>query len=204
MSKMLAAVAAIGMMAATSASAAVITFNNDTAGAKANGFVSADSNAVAFSDSSGSNLIVDNFGSQTGNSKGLAVFNDDASRLVMTFTGLYTTLSLSFGNDDPGWTVPGNLAWLQLFNGATLVGTVSTVMNRNDVMDQVVSYAGAAFDRAEFFYGNAQGNPINLIEMVDNVTFGGPVGVSAPAAMALFGAGLLGLGLVRQRRAPAA
>ena len=204
MSRMLAAVAALGMMAATGASAAVVTFNSDSIGGKPNGFISADSNAVSFSDSNGANLTVDNYGSQSGNTRGLAVGGDDASRLVMTFTGLYTSLSLSFGNDDPGWSSAGDVAWLRLFNGATLVSTVSTVMNRNDIMDQVVSHVGAAFDRAEFYYGNAAGNPINLIEIVDNVTFGGPVGVSAPATMALFGAGLLGLGLVRQRRAPAA
>lgn len=205
MSRKLAALVAIGMMGAASASAAVVTFDNDPAGGKPNGFVSVDSNAVSFTDSSGANLSVGNYGSQSGNTNGLAVFNDDASRLVMTFTGLYTSLSLSFGNDDPCCSGTGDLAWLRLFNGAVEVGTASTVMNRNDIMDQSVSYVGAAFDRAEFYYGNAAGNPINLIEVVDNVTFGGPVAVSAPGALALFGAGLFGLGLVRQRRsAPAA
>ncbi len=123
-------------------------------------------------------IYIDNFGVQGEGTRSLGVFNDsDGSKLQMVFGSSLNHLSLDFGNDDPNYTSPGDLAWLQLYNGATLVATTSVLMNRDDIMNQTISYTGQAFDRALFWYGDATGSPYTqglntgLIEIVDNIQF---------------------------------
>ena len=176
------------------ASADFIDFESDTDGLKPNGFSSVDSSAVTFSDSSGADLQLADWGHQS-DGRGLAVFDDDASFLVMNFTGLYNTLSLDFGNDDPFFSSAGDTAELRLYNGGSQVGFVSVVMNRDDNMNQTIAYSGAGFDRAEFFY-NVTGS--GLIEIVDNIEFN-QAPIPEPATMTLLGLGLAGLA-VRSRR----
>jgi hypothetical protein len=115
----------------------LINFENDPTGAKPNGWQSADSSLVTFTDSLGADLQLANYGSQ-GSGKSLAINGDDPSMLIMNFSVLVNSLSLDFGNDDPGWSNAGDKAVLTLFNGATQVGQVSVVMNRNDIMDQTI------------------------------------------------------------------
>jgi len=128
------------------------------------------------------------------------VFND----------GTHTTLSLDFGNDDPSFTNPGDLATLQVFLGAALVGQSTVVLNRDDVMNQTISYNGLAFDSFTFAYTNAAGSPFTgggnantgLIEIVDNVTYaagGGAVPEPAAWALMISGFGLAGAALRRRR-----
>jgi hypothetical protein len=150
----------------------LITFELDVQFAKPNGFVSVESNQVSFEDTLGAELGVFDFSQQSiGN--GLAVFSDDVGALKMTFTTPMGYLSLDFGNDDPGWTIPGDIALLQVFYANVLVGTSSVVMNRNDIMDQSIqiSVGGNGFDSAIFVYANTLGAPIALIEIVDNLLF---------------------------------
>lgn len=194
------ALAAAMLLASASAQAAVINFEADSGGGKPNGFVSASGAGVSFSDTLGANLNVSNFGIQGIGTRSLGVFGDDASRLRMDFDSPANELSLVFGNDDSCCSTVGDRAWLELYDGGTLVGTVSVTMNRNDLADQTISYAGAAFNNALFWYGNASGTPTNLTEIVDNVTFNTATATPEPASLALFGAGLLGLAGLRRRR----
>ncbi len=193
----LAFAAAALLLASATAQAAVIDFEADTTGNKANGFVSASGAGVSFTDTSGANLIVYSDSEAIG--KGLAVFDDDASRLRMDFSAYATELSLVFGNDDPCCSDVGDRAWLVLYDGVVVVDSVSVAMNQDDLPNQTISYSGTAFNGALFWYGDAGGTPIALIEIVDNVTFN-VAETPEPASLALLGAGLLGLAGLRRRR----
>ena len=182
---------------ATGARADLITFTSDSTGAKPNGWSSAESGYVTFTDSIGANLDVFNYGIQS-HGNGMAVNGDDPSILIMNFAGYAVDFSLEFGNDDPGWTNAGDAAYLRLYDGATLVGSTSVVMNRDDIMNQAISINGVVFDRAEFWYGRPSNNgePIGLIEVVDNIQFSA---VPVPSGVILAGVGVAGAFGLRRR-----
>lgn len=153
--------------AAPGAPPIVIDFRGDTPGGKPNGFASVAARGVTFSDTLGADLEVGAF--VEGHGQALAVFPDDESGLRITLARPTTRISLAFGNDDPCCSDPGDDAVLTLFRGALMVGEVRVPMNRNDVMDQTISYGPQAlFDRAEFRYDvdPARGG---LIEVVDDI-----------------------------------
>jgi len=133
----IAAAALTALVAATvPAAAATITFSRDAPGWLPNGFVSRDSPLVTVSDSSGADLrLADDCGDQSFG-RGLGVYWDDESRLVLRFARRFTTLSLAFGNDDPCRVGRHDRAWLVLYAGARRVG--------------------AAFDRAECSFGTSE------------------------------------------------
>ena len=143
-----------------------IDFESDTTGSKPNGWQSVDSTLVSFTDSDGAGLDIADYGHQS-DGKALAVKSDDPSYLIMEFSVPMTSISLDFGNDDPGWSEPGDEAVLTLYYGASQVDQVSVVMNRNDDMDQSISFSGEVFDKATFYYdATIQGG---LIEIIDNI-----------------------------------
>lgn len=177
---------------AAPASADFIDFESDASGSQANGFSSVDSGLVTFSDSSGAELVLDDYGTQ-GDGQSLFIGSDDASYLIMDFSVLVNNLSLDFGNDDPFYSNAGDTAELRLFLGATQVGFSSVIMNRDDIMNQSIGFSGVDFDRAEFFYNVTTSG---LIEIVDNINFDASTGqppVPEPATMTLLGLGLAGL-----------
>ncbi len=187
------------------ARAAIIDFEADLAGSYPNGFSPVGHPTVQFTDTAGADLNIDNYGSQGWGSQSLAIDGDgDGSKLQIDFTVPVTALSLWFGNDDPGWALPTDLAWLEIWNGGTLVTTLSASPNLDDNMNQSIGYSGSAFDRAIFWYGNATGDPFTgggpvntgLIEIVDEIEY---TAVPEPTS-ALVTAGLLGLAAVGLRR----
>jgi hypothetical protein len=182
----------------------LITFELDALGPVPNGFMSVDSSHVSFTDTVGAGLQVAN-AFETNNTNGLAVFDDlDGSELEMIFDCLVTTLSLDFGNDDPGFTNPGDLAVLKTYVGATQVGLSTVVLNRDDMMNQTITSLGLPFNRAIFAYTDPAGVPmtgggganVGLIEAVDNIEF---TCVPEPATLWLLTFGLIGGGLFRSR-----
>jgi Ca2+-binding RTX toxin-like protein len=150
------------------AKAPVIDFTRDSAGLKPNGFTSVDSSVTHLSDSQGAELSVTNLGDTIG--QGVSIRNDDASSLIITFDVPVTSLSLVFGNDDPGFTQAGDVARLNAFRKGSLFDSASVVLNRNDLPDQTIKVRGAKIGRAEFVYARGDA-PINLIETVDDIQF---------------------------------
>ena len=145
---------------------------------------------------------MDNAGVET-IGQGLRVFGDDASALIMDFSVNVNSLNLLFGNDDPGFSQAGDLAVLTAFSGGTQVGQATVVLNRNDIADQTIALSGFDFNRATFRYERTIGNPLNLIEVVDNVTFTvAPAqgAIPEPGTCVLLGTCLLPLGRVALRR----
>jgi hypothetical protein len=181
--------------------ATVVDFSGEPAGLRDNGFVSG---GITFNDTNGDGLvIVTDLPGTCGTSANtcLANFGDDPGALEMIFNGSFTSLSLDFGNDQSGFIPEGGLALLQLFLNGVQVGEASTVVNGDDIMNQTVSYSGAAFNSAIFAYTDSNGNRINLAEVVDNITYdGNATDLPEPASLALLGVAMAGMRLVRRRK----
>ncbi|HEU0102096.1 MAG TPA: calcium-binding protein [Mycobacteriales bacterium] len=147
----------------------LIDFEQDTNGAVPNGFTSVDSPFVHFSDTVGADLLLGDLGVQGEGTRSLVVLPDDASALEIRLDRPTTKLSLRFGDDDPGFTAPGDEAVLTLFRGSNQVGEVRVTLNRNDVMDQTITAVdGSLFNRAVFSF-DALSLPA---EVVDHVLVG--------------------------------
>ena len=165
-----AAPAAAGARGVSAVSPAIIGFESDAAGVKTEPFASVDNPTVHFVDSLGSNLQLADFGAQS-NGQALLVGSDDASAMVILFDVPTTKLSVAFGNDDPAYTVVGDFATLTVYRDDKKIKTINVTMNRDDIMNQTVQYAGTTpIDKAVVVYKRAVVGPINLIEIVDDLT----------------------------------
>lgn len=148
-----------------------IDFESDTLSSKPNGWVSVDYPFAAFSDSVGTDLLVytctpECFG------QGLGTFDDfDDSMLVIDFQIPMRSISMWFGNDDPGFSAAGDEAVLTVFDSAGgQVGETRVVMNRDDIINQNIGFEGGeCFTQATFYY---EVDPaVGLIEVVDDIEF---------------------------------
>jgi Ca2+-binding RTX toxin-like protein len=148
----------------------VIDFEEETDGGKPNGYTPADSAAVHFQDTNGAELAVGDFGG--GGSHQLFVGSDfDGSGIRILLDRPTNRLSLRFGNDDASTTEAGDEATLTVFRGTTQVGQTRVVMNRNDLMDQTISFQnGPLFNRAVIKYDV---DPlIGASELIDDIVIG--------------------------------
>jgi hypothetical protein len=186
---------------ATSATAApiLVDFESDaTLVNLANGFSSAATPGVRFSDTSGADLIIINSATVSNGTNALAVFNDhDDSALLIELDFVANQISLDFGNDDPLFSLASDQAVLTTFLGGTQVGEVMVALNRNSAMDQNIAFDGANFDSATLKFAV---NPlVGLTEVVDNVSI--TSAIPEPSAALVFAVGALVLGGVHGRRA---
>ncbi len=184
------------LVAAAGVASAQVDFETDPSGGVANGFVSDDDANIMFSDTLGADLNISNFGVQGLGNQSLAVYGDDASRLRMDFGTNVSDITVTFGNDDSGFL--GGFspwAWIVGYNNNVQVDIAGFQSNGDDVMNQSISLANGNFDRVEFYYGDASGIEVSLIEIVDNIS---TTLVPAPGAVALLGMG--GFALARRRR----
>jgi hypothetical protein len=198
-----------GLLATGTKAAEFIDFESDTAGAFPNGSSSADSPLVTFSNlSSGNGLEILDTGFDDTIGQSLVVFPESTGvTLRMDFSVPIYSLSLMFGNDDPLLLVHGlgsgfdDLAVLNLFDGSTLLETITVLPNANTTMDQTISWthSGTPANRAEFFYGDNNANPIDLIENVDNIAFSTEVPEPSTYAAIAF-AGAVGVWSWQRRR----
>lgn len=151
---------------------------------------------VTFTDSmpAGDPLQVSDFNQQS-DGRALAVFHDDASRLQLTFAGVYNFLSFDFGNDDPNYGGPFNQMHLDLYLDGMLTGAFALTANWDDIMNQTLTGTGL-FNYAEIYYDT------DLIEVVDNLEyrFDGPVAVPEPSSLMLLAMSLAGIGFASRRR----
>ena len=208
--KMSVAAVAAALLTSASAQAATrtIDFTNDTAGAKAEGFASADYAGLAFFTDLGAGLEVGDFGVQSSGNGLLAQSDANGNFLRGVFSdGLHNFLSLDFGNDDPAFLLSGDLAVLRTFLGGVFVGETTIALTPNDVLDQTISFTSGAFDSFTFAYTNSVGAPftggngrnVGLIEVVDNVTFD-VAAVPEPGAWSLMIIGFGSVGAMTRRR----
>jgi hypothetical protein len=163
----------------------VINFESDSSGDKPNGWQSVDSSVVSFFDSMGEDLEIGDYHSQS-HGKALLVLVDDPSYLIMKFSVSINTLSLEFGNDDPGLTNQGDEAILTAYLDNVFVGESRVVMNRDDIMNQTISISGVVFNQATFLCNTTR--TYGLPEIVDNIQF-----IPEPGTMSLLGLGALRL-----------
>jgi hypothetical protein len=199
----------LGLLTVGSKAAEFIDFDSDPAASFSNGSSSVDSPLVTFSNlSPGNGLEIFNSGSGDTIGQSLVVFPESTGvTLQMDFSVPIYSLSLMFGNDDPLLLVTGmgsgsdDLAVLNLFDGLTLLETITVTPNANITMDQTISWihSGTPANRAEFFYGDSNANPIDLIETVDNIAFSTEVPEPSTYAAIAF-ASAVGVWSWRRRR----
>ncbi len=123
--------------------------------------------------------------------------NSSIEPLVGNLSSPTTAMGIWFGNDDFNLTFD---AILEVFNGATSLGSIRVQSNANDFADQFLGLSSTvAFDSFQVSYErpNAQGLYIYL----DDLYLGeSSAPIPEPASLALLGLGLAGIGFSRKRK----
>jgi Ca2+-binding RTX toxin-like protein len=149
-----------------------IDFSEETVGFKPNGYSTADAPEVFFSSTHG-DLSVDDFAE--GNGRSIAAFSGGSSNggIEIRTSTPTASISVAFGNDDPGIAPVGSRAVMTLFRNGTEVAETSVLMNRNDEADQVLTQVkGPIFNRAVIVYVDGADSPTTLAEVVDDIRVG--------------------------------
>jgi Ca2+-binding RTX toxin-like protein len=157
---------------APSASAIEIDFSEETVGNKPNGYSTVDSPDVFFSSTHG-DLAVSDY--NEGNGRSIAAFDGGMTSggIEIRTSTPTNSITVAFGNDDPGIALPGSKAVMTLFRNGTEVAETSVLMNRNDEADQVITQEkGPIFNRAVIVYVDAADSPSVLAEVVDDIRVG--------------------------------
>ncbi|MDZ4371993.1 MAG: PEPxxWA-CTERM sorting domain-containing protein [Phenylobacterium sp.] len=210
--RLLATLSAAAALAAFAPAQAVtvIDFEGDVVGTVTEGFISSGFPELVFYSDLGAGLEIGDFGEQS-DGKALAARPDANGNFIRgEFTdGAHSMLSMTFGNDDPFFTNPGDRAVLTVFLGGALVGQTFVILNRNDTMDQTIGFNFGPFDSFTFAYTNPAGAPftggggvsVGLIEMIDNITFDTLAAViPEPSAWGMMILGFGGVGGILRRR----
>lgn len=174
-----AALVIVGLIGGTQPSSAQsITFDRDaeTEDALTEPFTSVDAPGVSFSDPAGELFLLDGTADnapETNGTQGLSNFstvspNDDGdgpSGIQFDFTPPVTSLEFNVGNDSPG-----SYAQLEtILTGGVAGQTIRELTNGDDAGNDFIQYQDGAIERAIFTYTDVAGNPLNLVEVVDNV-----------------------------------
>jgi len=115
--------------------------------------------------------------------------------LIGTLSSATTSVGMWFGNDD--FNLDFN-AVLEIFDGSTLLGSVSVLSNANDYADQFIGLSSdIAFDSFHIYYQRPNAQQLSVY--IDDVYLAS-TSVPEPATLTLLGLGLAGIGFSRKKK----
>jgi len=132
-------------------------------------------------------------GTTPSGANGLVLSQED-SPLVGALSSSRTAVGMWFGNDDFNYVFD---VILEVYSGASLLGSVNVVVNRNDKADQFIGLSSdTAFDSFHVIYQRPQAQ--NLSIYIDDLYLGGSASVPESSGLILLALGMLGLVIRRK------
>jgi hypothetical protein len=120
--------------------------------------------------------------------------------ITISFTNAVSSAGFFFGNDDTCCSAVFT-ANLDIFNGATLLGTISATANMNDFADQFLGFnttAGETVTSMTIRYGS--GSDVGLYTYIDDVRFAQAPTQSVPEPFTIVGTLIGGTAALRMRK----